>query len=851
MALERVGVQAVIEGLSPYLAGIKSMDSAQTRLGASATDAANKSSKLGSQLKTLAIAAAGAAVAYIGLRGLEDVITTTQKLGMSIEKLSRETGLSAEGVSQMLSSFKHVGQDASYASGAIGIFAKKLKGISDEETGVTTGGKSTAQILADIGVKATDASGNLLPIMDILGPLADRFQAMPNSLEKTGLAMQLFGRSGKDMIPFLNLGSQGLGDLASQADKLGVVLTTKNIASIKAFTFAQRDMQQAITGVKVQIGLALMPVLTKLMKGFVDVQPTIREFVGTIIDGFGQVIAAVKPVMQPVGDLFGLLGRRDLIAIFAAISAAIVAGFVAIGVAATASFIATNAALLGIPIAVAAIVTAITLLVRHWDAVWTGLQKAPAAILDWLRNNWGRVLIAIITGPIGILVMNWRKIWDHMPDPVRDVMNFIAKIVGNIVSWIMDRFADLIGRIIDVAEELNKLPFISIDLSGLRDLEATLHKGISLVQTEAAKSLSDVVGGMFKTLTKWGDEARAKIEAVVPALDDYKGAADGAGDANADAADKTQDLIDRLKELSDLFSTLTGNLDAYTSAIDKLLSLPSRESAEEDVRLAELKLQLLDEEAAAEEGKLRREKQIADIQSQLNRIQGKGNELLEKKLQAQIERLEAGKTPEGKALDDTQKQIDLLEHDKDRRAAVRDLDRARAIAADQTLLSEQQILDTVDTLIATIPGITSEQLANITAAQVWMGVNEQIAGQYAAMWIQLKDIAAMQAVIAGAPTGQTESGWGFVKGQWVYTPGFQYGGIVPGPVGRPVMAMVHGGERIIPPTSQNWSLPISVSIQGMDWPAIKGQVLSQVDNALERARTQSFKGGNSLGSGIG
>lgn len=29
-------------------------------------------------------------------------------------------------------------------------------------------------------------------------------------------------------------------------------------------------------------------------------------------------------------------------------------------------------------------------------------------------------------------------------------------------------------------------------------------------------------------------------------------------------------------------------------------------------------------------------------------------------------------------------------------------------------------------------------------------------------------------------------------------PGFQRGGIVPGPVGRPMAAIVHGGERIMP-----------------------------------------------------
>jgi len=35
-------------------------------------------------------------------------------------------------------------------------------------------------------------------------------------------------------------------------------------------------------------------------------------------------------------------------------------------------------------------------------------------------------------------------------------------------------------------------------------------------------------------------------------------------------------------------------------------------------------------------------------------------------------------------------------------------------------------------------------------------------------------------------------------GKTIGLPGFQYGGVVPGPVGQPILAMVHGGEMVIP-----------------------------------------------------
>jgi hypothetical protein len=513
-------------------------------------------------VQNLAKAAVGLAGAWASIKGFQSSISAAQALGGAVNKLSRETGLTTEASSQLLFTFKHFGLEANDASRSIGIFAKKLKGISDTETGVTTGGKSMTAVLAAIGVDATNASGGLRSVDELLPSLADRFKAMPNGLEKTGLAMQLFGRSGKDMIPILNQGAAGLKELAAQSDKLGLTLSAENVQKIRAFTLAQRDMGMAIAAVKVQIGLALMPILTKLMQGFIKVQPTIREFVATLIGGFQKVIAAVEPAKKVLGELFGLLSRKDLIAIFAALSAAIVAGLVAIAVQAAITFVAMNAALLGIPIAIAAVVTAITLLVRHWDTIWPALQKAPTALLNWLKNNWARVLIAIITGPIGIIVMNWKRIWNVMPEPVQQAMNFIAKIVERVINWILDRFSDLIDKIADISEQLNRLPFIDINVSGLRNLQATLNKGVSLTTKGGGggflSGLTTGIGGAFSKVAGAASEMKAKLSGTIGTLDDFgdelgsvedaTGGAGAAAEAAAEAIDILEDGLISLKE---------------------------------------------------------------------------------------------------------------------------------------------------------------------------------------------------------------------------------------------------------------------------------------------------------------
>jgi hypothetical protein len=53
------------------------------------------------------------------------------------------------------------------------------------------------------GISATDANGAMIQI-------ADLFAAMPDGIEKTTLATKLFGKAGMEMIPMLNLGSEGM-----------------------------------------------------------------------------------------------------------------------------------------------------------------------------------------------------------------------------------------------------------------------------------------------------------------------------------------------------------------------------------------------------------------------------------------------------------------------------------------------------------------------------------------------------------------------------------------------------------------------------------------------------------------
>lgn len=110
----------------------------------------------------------------------------------------------------------------------VGIGIKDLAGwtLAANQSGtsmeaVAKGVKSLSTYMVDhadklrkAGITATDANGAMIQ-------LADMFKAMPDGIEKTALAVQLFGKSGMDMIPMLNQGSAGLQEAQEKAAAYG------------------------------------------------------------------------------------------------------------------------------------------------------------------------------------------------------------------------------------------------------------------------------------------------------------------------------------------------------------------------------------------------------------------------------------------------------------------------------------------------------------------------------------------------------------------------------------------------------------------------------------------------------
>jgi len=206
------------------------------------TAAAFATAKAGLEKFTASFSAlSGVLGAGITVGGLAASIKSTIDLGDQMNDLSQRVGINVRD----LATWKLA---ADQSGTSIDSVAKGVKGLSKYMV-------ENGDALKKAGITATDANGALIQLSDI-------FSAMPDGVEKTALAVELFGKSGMDMIPMLNLGSKGLGDASEKAREYGERMAAlAPMADKFNDQMAELALQSKVAGIN--LAVQVVPSLTK------------------------------------------------------------------------------------------------------------------------------------------------------------------------------------------------------------------------------------------------------------------------------------------------------------------------------------------------------------------------------------------------------------------------------------------------------------------------------------------------------------------------------------------------------------------------------------------------------------
>lgn len=224
-----------------------------------ATGALNQVTGSLGALGRVAVTALKALPAILTGAAAKDMVDSTVRIGTEVLRLSQDLGVSAEEASKLRLSADDLGVSTASLVRGMSMFSTRLKEV---------GTKSDP--FAQLGVQVTDANGRLKDSLTLLGDIADRFQQMPDSLEKLSAVRELFGRGGEEMVRFLNQGREGIRKFGEDAEKMGLVFSAQKIQQVLAYKLAINNFRDALDGLKVAAGSELLPTLTQLTSGLIE-----------------------------------------------------------------------------------------------------------------------------------------------------------------------------------------------------------------------------------------------------------------------------------------------------------------------------------------------------------------------------------------------------------------------------------------------------------------------------------------------------------------------------------------------------------------------------------------------------
>ena len=439
---------------------------------------------LGAKLKTMgavagtALVATATAVVGFGKKAAD----TFKNLGVDTLKLQRVTGLTAEAASKLRFEFQQTGIKADVGARSVAMYGKKLAASKDT--------------VKDFGIKTRDSRGHLLPMSELLKRAADRLSHMKNTTERNALAMKLFGKGGIQMTKLLDKGRGGMAKLAAEAKKYGLVLTNDNLAAVKKSIKAHRQQEAAMQGLQVQIGMHVLPVLTKFTTFLATQLPKVTNWIKTHKQS-GKIIGGVfvGALVVATGAMLGLaaatLAATWEFVVGALVVAALVAGVIYAykhfkgfrdAVNSTVKFLKSYAWPV-IKLWAKGIKLEFQLIVAYTKFAWKVVSAVVKAAVNAVR--W------VISVGMSIIHGDWSTAWSKIKSAASTAFDSIKTGVSNGITAVTNYMKDLPGKAVTALGNLTT----TLYQKG-KDLMGGLIDGVKALSSDLLKAIvSKIPGG--------------------------------------------------------------------------------------------------------------------------------------------------------------------------------------------------------------------------------------------------------------------------------------------------------------------------------------------------------------------
>jgi hypothetical protein len=330
--------------------------------------------------------ALGVLAPLASVAGLVGLAKSALDAGDKMYDLSQSTGVSVEALARFKKAAATSGTDIdTVAKGLV----KLSRGLVET---ATTGKGKAAEALKSLGISATDASGRLKKADQVTFEIANKFKTLPNDANKVAKAVDLFGRSGSQLVPLLNMGGDAI-------DKLSVKMTTAFAEKADAYSDKLAGLSGKVGALGADLLIALLPALD----------------------------AVTDAVTAGVGAFNSLPGPIKGLAVSGAILAIAWGPITGIITGASVAFLAGKAAIEALRVQIAL-------------AAMEGIPALNAAILSIPGWGWALAGVAALAALTTALYLNNENFRNWADNYVQIVANDFKGAMDDIVSLSQDAF---------------------------------------------------------------------------------------------------------------------------------------------------------------------------------------------------------------------------------------------------------------------------------------------------------------------------------------------------------------------------------------------------------------------------
>ena len=417
--------------------------------------------------------ALGALVPAIAIGGLATLAKGSIDAADNLNDLSQRTGVSVESLSKFGAAADDSGSSVDEVAKAMG---KLSKGIVDPAS-------KANEALKSIGISSTDASGKIRSMDQIMLDVADKFAKMPDGAQKTALAMELFGKSGMNLIPMLNQGRDALS-------KYNATITTEGAQAADKFNDSLNEIGRAVAGPFNQAITALLPLITQIAQGvaaaitaftqlpqpvqnavlivgalaaaFIVLAPAIAAIITIIpaLAGLGAAFAAIGPIVAGLGTVLAVVftGPVGIAALVIAAGIAIYTFRDQIG----AAFIAIGESFKQLPAGLQSffidpLVEGFKLLMEMINTTFVQpVKDAFAATLEFINVNFVQPIQTAFTTLIESIRTIFSAVVNIITSPFRAAFETVRGIVNQILNSIGSAIRSVVNAINGVIQGANR-----------------------------------------------------------------------------------------------------------------------------------------------------------------------------------------------------------------------------------------------------------------------------------------------------------------------------------------------------------------------------------------------------------